>query len=105
MTAYVTEFSQWGRVGRYLADWSRLTADTDRELEELVAELGLNARWIRRQCHDPECKPCPHRHYRVPASYRDMLVAAGVQVVDDEGWQAAVTARAKAMREALGVTP
>lgn len=105
MTAYLTESSRWGRVGRRLADWSRLTADTDRELDALVAELGLSRKWLRRQCHDRTCRPCPHRHYLVPASRRPDLVAAGVLVVDDAGWQTAVTGRAKAMREALGKTP
>jgi hypothetical protein len=71
VAVYVDDWRQWARVGPIEARWSHLTADTDDELHEFAARLGL-----RRGAFQDHRDPTRH-HYDVPEAVRRRAIAAG----------------------------
>ncbi len=70
MTVYVDDMQREARVGRLNARWSHLTADTDDELHEFAAKLGLKRAWHQ--------KPgTPISHYDVTEPKRQMAIRLG----------------------------
>lgn len=70
MTVYVDDMRVPARVGRLNAKWSHLMADTDDELHEFAARLGLRRSWHQ--------KPgTPISHYDVTDSKRDEALRLG----------------------------
>lgn len=70
MTVYVDDMRMPARVGRISAKWSHLMADTDDELHEFAARLGLKRSWHQ--------KPgTPLSHYDVTDSKRDEALRMG----------------------------
>lgn len=70
MTVYVDDMRVPARVGRINARWSHLMADTDEELHEFAARLGLRRSWHQ--------KPgTPISHYDVTDSKRDEALRLG----------------------------
>lgn len=70
MTVYVDDMQMPARVGRISARWSHLMADTDEELHEFAARLGLRRSWHQ--------KPgTPISHYDVTDSKRDEALRLG----------------------------
>lgn len=58
MTVYVDDMKRPARVGRLNAVWSHLLADTDDELHDFAAKLGLRRAW--------------HQHPGTPLSHYDV---------------------------------
>ncbi|GAS98910.1 uncharacterized protein RMCC_5875 [Mycolicibacterium canariasense] len=70
MTVYVDDMQRRARVGRLNAVWSHLTADTDDELHEFAAKLGLKRAWHQ--------KPgTPISHYDVTEPKRQLAIRLG----------------------------
>lgn len=70
MTVYVDDMRVSARVGRLSARWSHLMADTDEELHEFAARLGLRRSWHQ--------KPgTPISHCDVTDSKRDEALRLG----------------------------
>lgn len=80
MTVYVDNWRQRARVGRLDAVWSHLTADTDEELHEFAARLGLRREWAQHM--DDEMQTM--HHYDVTESKRKQAVKLGAV---DESWR------------------
>lgn len=73
MTVYVDDWRQPARVGRLEAVWSHLTADTDEELHEFAARLGLRREWAQ---HMDQPNRSLH-HYDVTESKRRQAIRLG----------------------------
>lgn len=70
MTVYVDDMRMPARVGRLNARWSHLMADTDEELHEFAARLGLRREWHQ--------KPgTPISHYDVTDTKRAQALEMG----------------------------
>lgn len=95
MTVYLSGPQYHGRVGRRVAVWAHLTADSREELAAFASKLGLSERWWRARCTMPAsvCGPCPHWWWLVPDSRRPDLRAAGAVEVDNTGWTALIAGR------------
>ncbi len=84
MTVYVDDFRVPATVGGWTARWSHLTADTQDELHEFAASIGLRSTWFQEKCRTrcaPEGQPCPHWHYDVTDSKRDLALAMGAKSI------------------------
>lgn len=95
MTVYVDSARIPARVGRLNARWSHLTADTEDELREFAAQLGLQQAWFqrcKRRC-GREGEPCPHWHFDVTDTKRAEAIAAGAQPVDLQAMGELIRAR------------
>lgn len=70
MTVYVDDMRMTARVGRLNAKWSHLMADTDDELHEFAARIGLKRSWHQKS-------GTPISHYDVTDSKRDEALRLG----------------------------
>jgi hypothetical protein len=93
MTVYVddafTHNDSWGK-------WNgggHLMADTDAELHEFAAKLGLKRSWAQIRPHRPE-----FNHYDLVRSKRDKALALGAQPEDAAGF----VSRLEVIRAAQG---
>lgn len=94
MTVYVDNARIPARVAGISGRWSHLTADTETELHEFAARIGLRRAWYqtcKRPCH--KTLPCVHWHYDVTDSNRAEGIAAGAQPIDIRQWAEITTAR------------
>lgn len=100
MTVYVDDLGMPARVGGFNARWSHLTADTQDELHEFAARLGLKREWFQ----DPTVtgKPFPAKpgtfhaetwHYDVTASKRAAAIRLGATPVPFRELPAIIRAR------------
>lgn len=77
MTVYVDDAKIPATVGRIKARWSHLFADTQDELHEFAASIGLKRAWFQGPPrHDP------FWHYDVTEGKRQEAIRAGAQQVD-----------------------
>lgn len=74
MTVYVDDMRMLATIGRLNARWSHLTADTEEELHEFAAMLGLP----RRTAQFPGTWKF---HYDVTDSTRDRAIALGAVAI------------------------
>lgn len=81
MTVYVDDFRVPARIAGVSGRWSHLTADTETELHEFAARIGLRREWFQDRCRVGRCEPCPHWHYDLADSKRREAIAAGAQSV------------------------
>ncbi len=84
MAVYVDNANILATVGRVRSRWCHLTADTEDELHEFAAQIGLLRAWYqtcKRRCSRPG-EPCPHWHYDVTTRRRADAVAAGAVEID-----------------------
>jgi len=77
VTVYVDDMRVPARAGRGRpAVWSHLTADTELELHEFAARLGLRRCWYQQRCRT--CRGvCVHWHYDVTEPVRARAVRLG----------------------------
>ncbi|MER7331618.1 MULTISPECIES: DUF4031 domain-containing protein [unclassified Micromonospora] len=98
MVIYVDNARIPARVGRTAGRWSHLTADTEHELHEFAAKLGLQQKWFqtcKRPCH--KTLPCVHWHYDVTDSIRDLAIKRGAKPIDIREMGALTSARREAL--------
>lgn len=94
MTVYVDDMRMQARVGRINARWSHLTADTDEELHEFAARIGMRRSWFQKSRTRPEAN-----HYDVTDVRRDDAIRLGaVQETMREG---AIRRRARGKERVL----
>jgi hypothetical protein len=78
MTIYVDDAHLPATVGRHTSSWCHLTADTQQELHEFAARLGLKRSYF--QPGKPiGGKPSPFWHYDVTAGMRVKSIGIGAQ--------------------------
>lgn len=70
MTVYVDDMRRLATVGRFTARWSHLMADTDEELHEFAARIGMRRSWHQKA-------GTPLSHYNVTDSRRDHALRLG----------------------------
>lgn len=70
MTVYVDDMRLPTKVGRIRARWSHLMADTDDELNEFAAKLGLKPAWA-------QTPGTWESHYDVTDSMREKAIKLG----------------------------
>lgn len=89
MTVYVDDMRMQARVGSISARWSHLIADTEEELHEFAAKLGLARAWFQ----EPEFAGAPCKegslaaemwHYDVTDGKRARAIQLGAKAV---GWR------------------
>ena len=68
---YVDDFRIPARVGNIWAQWSHLQADTEGELHEFAAMLGLKRSWYQTSRRPEAC------HYDVTDSMRNKAISLG----------------------------
>ncbi len=86
-------------VGRLTSRWSHLTADTEEELHEFAARIGLKRAWFQPQTYWPDTEATRasgkaglvrrRGHYDVVESRRRAAIAAGAVPVrlGEEPWR------------------
>lgn len=76
MTVYLDDWRQPARLGPVTDRWSHLVADSDAELHEFAARLGMRREWFQHKSDRPH-----QAHYDVPErSRRDALALGAVAV-------------------------
>jgi len=81
MTVYVDDLRLPARVARLNARWSHLTADTEQELHQFAARLGLRRAWFQ-TCKAKLCRPpCVHWHYDVTDTKRAEAIRLGAKPI------------------------
>ncbi|WP_189040986.1 DUF4031 domain-containing protein [Micromonospora sonchi] len=98
MTVYVDNFRRPARVGRISGRWSHLTADTEQELHDFAAKLGLRRDWFqtcKRPCHS--FLPCVHWHYDVVDAKREEAIRLGAKGIDIREFGAITSGRRQAL--------
>jgi hypothetical protein len=98
VTVYVDNARIPARVNRINGRWSHLTADTEQELHDFAAKLGLQRRWFqtcKRSCHST--LPCVHWHYDVTDGLRQIAIADGAQEIDIRQWAEITRGRREAL--------
>jgi hypothetical protein len=76
MTVYVDDWRQRARLGHVDAQWSHLIADSDDELHQFAARLGMKQAWFQ---SDPRR---PHRsHYDVTEALRHQAISLGAVAI------------------------
>jgi hypothetical protein len=88
MTVYVDDMRRLAKIGRLNARWSHLTADTDEELHEFAAKLGLS----RRTAQFPGTWKS---HYDVTDFIRDRAMALGAVAIGYRSTEAVTMLRRK----------
>jgi hypothetical protein len=80
MTVYVDDARIPAKVGRISARWSHLFADTQEELHEFAASIGLRRAWF--QPGKPlGGRPSRHWHYDVTDSKREQAIRDGARPI------------------------
>lgn len=72
MTVYVDDWRQEARVGTVSGKWSHLTADTEEELHNFAAQLGLKRSWFQHKEGQPWFD-----HYDITESKRQKAISLG----------------------------
>ncbi len=72
MTVYLDDWRQPAMLGHLADRWSHLVADTEDELHEFAARLGMRRAWFQYKASRPH-----HGHYDVPERWRDQVLAEG----------------------------
>ncbi|HEX7444590.1 MAG TPA: DUF4031 domain-containing protein [Acidimicrobiales bacterium] len=72
MTVYLDDWRQRARLGPVDDRWSHLIADTDQELHDFAARMGMRRAWFQDKTGRPH-----HGHYDVPERARAEAVACG----------------------------
>ena len=87
VTVYAYKMRHQGRFGtRTISDpWFNLTADTEDELHEFVARLGLPRQGFQPGSHVGPQQVSVSWHYTVTASERDRAIKLGAQAVTQKG--------------------
>jgi hypothetical protein len=76
MTVYVDDWRQRALLGHVDAQWSHLIADSDDELHQFAARLGMKQAWFQ---SDPRR---PHRsHYDVTEALRRQAISLGAVAI------------------------
>lgn len=75
MTVYVDDMRRRARVGRLVATWSHLTADTREELHAFAAKLGLKRSWFQ----EPDIPGL--WHYDVTETKRQQAIRLGAEQI------------------------
>ncbi len=98
MTVYVDNANTPATVGRIRSTWCHLTADTQDELHEFAARVGMQRRWFQ-TCKRP-CgrEPCVHWHYDLTAPRRALAVELGAVEIDLRQMGDLIRARRRAIR-------
>jgi hypothetical protein len=96
MTVYVDNAKIPATVGRFRSRWSHLTADDQEELHVFAERIGLKRAWfqtckIGRKYCPPET--CPHWHYDVTESKRELAIRAGAVEMDLRKWAELIRGR------------
>lgn len=79
MTVYVDDVFIQARVGRISSRWCHLTADSDEELHEFAAQIGMRREWFQPNKRRPEAN-----HYDLTEQRRAMAVRLGAV---EEHWR------------------
>lgn len=101
MTVYVDDSGIAATVGRHTSRWSHLTGDTQEELHEFAARLGLKRSYFQVHRDTPLCPDparCPHWHYDVTATKREQALRLGAKPIDRRELAELIAARRAAMR-------
>lgn len=93
MTVYVDDMQRPARVGRLVATWSHLTADTKEELHAFAEKLGLQRKWFQ------EGSPGLW-HYDVTESKRSAAIRMGAEQISYLNTEDFLRVYRKAGREA-----
>lgn len=106
MTVYVDNFRRPATVGRVRGRWSHLTADTAEELRLFADAIGLRQEWFQARCkYATNCPTvdgvCPHFHYDVVDSKRDLAIATGAQAIDIREMGALTSARRTQFKQVI----
>ena len=72
MTVYLDDWRQPARLGPITDRWSHLVADSDDELHEFAARLGMKREWFQHKASRPH-----QGHYDLPERSRSDAVALG----------------------------
>jgi hypothetical protein len=91
VAVYVDDAYITATVGRHASRWCHLTADTQEELHEFAARIGLRRDWFQNEGKSTW-------HYDVTAGKRRQAVAAGAQEITWREMGALVTGRWAAER-------
>jgi Protein of unknown function (DUF4031) len=76
VTVYLDNWRQRARLGPVDDRWSHLIADTDEELHEFAARMGMRREWFQHKSGRPH-----HAHYDLPERARaDALAYGAVEV-------------------------
>jgi Protein of unknown function (DUF4031) len=94
MTVYVDDMRMPARVGRIGARWSHLLADTDAELHDFAAKIGLQRRWAQ---YPGTWKS----HYDVTDSKRREAIAKGAVPIGFASPEAVALTRRKREHEQM----
>ena len=87
MTVYVDDIGIPARIGGLSGRWSHLIADTQEELHEFAARLGLKREWFQDPTVNGKPKAVPGEriaenwHYDVTASKRKLALQLGAVAV------------------------
>ena len=77
LTVYVDDSCIPAKVGRHDARWSHLFADTQEELHEFAASIGLRRSWFQPGRPQPDGTPSHLWHYDVTGRKRHQAIEAG----------------------------
>ncbi|GAA4522453.1 hypothetical protein GCM10023191_101690 [Actinoallomurus oryzae] len=80
MTVYVDDARIPATVGTLTANWSHLFADTQAELHEFAAGIGLQRAWFQPGTAYGD-RPSPYWNYAVTDNKRRQAIRAGAQSV------------------------
>ena len=72
MTVYLDDWRQAAHLGPVDDRWSHLIADTEDELHDFAARMGMRKAWFQEKPGRPH-----HAHYDVPERARAEAVAQG----------------------------
>lgn len=98
MTVYVDNAFEIIAVPKKWDGGGHLQADTDEELHEFAAKLGLKRSWFQ------EKKDCPwHNHYDLTANKRRQAIELGA--VDEDAFGEGPIRREQSRREREGTWP
>jgi hypothetical protein len=76
VTVYLDDWRQPARLGPVDDRWSHLVADTDEELHEFAARLGMKREWFQHKASRPH-----QAHYDLPERSRPQALALGAVAV------------------------
>jgi hypothetical protein len=72
VTVYLDDWRQPAHLGPVVDRWSHLVADTDQELHQFAARLGMRRAWFQVKPGRPH-----HAHYDLPERARAEALALG----------------------------
>jgi hypothetical protein len=72
VTVYLDDWRQPAHLGPVDDRWSHLIADTEDELHDFAARMGMQRTWFQQKAGRPH-----HAHYDVPERARHEAVARG----------------------------